>query len=279
MSKIFFVFSLLMNFLVFIPQAYALQGEWASSDQVRARLLSAVNKSGSDRQFAGALEVQLTPGWHTYWRSPGEAGLPPRFDWSASKNIKTVNVLWPVPERKDEIGFQVFGYKDSVTFPLEFYLDKADQDTEVELNLDIMVCNEICIPQNLKVSMLMVAAEDGKAVTAEQQSLVNFARNKVPHPGNLPQLQIKAVVAGPEALVVNAFSKTGFNYADLFAEAEGLSLTAKPQIEVSKDNREEAMITLPKPADVQNLKQALSGKVLTITVTNGREAVEKKVNF
>ena len=45
-----------------------------------------------------AVEIRLAPGWHTYWRVPGEAGIPPRFDWSGSQNLAAVAYEWPRPE-------------------------------------------------------------------------------------------------------------------------------------------------------------------------------------
>ena len=64
-------------------------------------------------------------GWKTYWRMPGDAGIPPQFDWSGSQNVKSVEVLWPAPQRFIDSGGETVGYKDRVVFPLRIVPDRC----------------------------------------------------------------------------------------------------------------------------------------------------------
>ena len=64
------------------------------------------------------LTIRMAPGWHTYWRAPGDAGIPPDFNWSGSANVRDVRVHFPVPEVFEDNGLRSIGYMDQVTFPL-----------------------------------------------------------------------------------------------------------------------------------------------------------------
>lgn len=140
----------------FMAQAAPNSG-WVSGSQVRAQLhAGAVSADGIDI----GLDVQFGEGWHGYWRVAGDAGLPPRFDWSASTSVDEVIVEWPAPVRKDEAGFQVFGYSDRVFFPMRVVPKVAGEPVNLDLALDIMVCKDICIPQSLS---LKLAIDDGDA--------------------------------------------------------------------------------------------------------------------
>ncbi|MEM9812588.1 MAG: protein-disulfide reductase DsbD domain-containing protein [Pseudomonadota bacterium] len=92
------------------------------------------------------VEVQLDPGWKTYWRVPGAGGIPPLFDWSASENLSTAHVHWPAPEVFRDYGMVSFGYRDRVIFPVELLPAQPDRPIEVGLTLDYGVCEAVCVP-------------------------------------------------------------------------------------------------------------------------------------
>src|SRR5689334_18069750 len=72
----------------------------------------------ADLRLGAGVEIKLAPGWKTYWRYPGDSGVPPRFDFAGSENVKSVEILWPAPHRfSDESGITI-GYKNDVIFPL-----------------------------------------------------------------------------------------------------------------------------------------------------------------
>ena len=91
----------------------------SSPDQVvKARILPGW-QTGSHTHMA-ALELTLAPEWHTYWRSPGDAGIPPSFDWRGSRNIASVHIHWPRQQIFRLQGLQSVGYLDRLVLPLEF---------------------------------------------------------------------------------------------------------------------------------------------------------------
>ena len=96
-----------------------------------------------------ALSLSLSPGWKTYWRSPGEAGIPPLFDWSGSDNIASVRLHWPSPSVFHTNGMQTVGYHDQLVLPVEITPIDPARPVTVRLAVDLGVCNDICMPASL----------------------------------------------------------------------------------------------------------------------------------
>jgi len=100
-----------------------------------------------------AIRVRMVPGWKTYWRAPGDAGIPPRFDWERSKNLRSVRLYWPTPTVFDQNGYRSVGYKGDVIIPLELF--PKDPDAQVIVlrgRMDLGVCNDVCIPMSVKLN-------------------------------------------------------------------------------------------------------------------------------
>src|SRR5262249_47360799 len=93
---------------------------WDGHAHSAARLIAGAMSKDRDVQFLRAgIEIKLDPGWRTYWRDPGDSGAPPIFDFSGSENVKSVNVLWPAPEKfPDGAGGHSIGYRDRVVLPV-----------------------------------------------------------------------------------------------------------------------------------------------------------------
>lgn len=111
-----------------------------------------------------ALELVLAPGWKTYWRSPGESGIPPSFDWSGSRNVKSVLVHWPSPFVFDVNGMQTIGYRDRLILPLEVTAIDPARPVSLSLQMELGVCDDICLPANLSLETSLAtpgAADEG----------------------------------------------------------------------------------------------------------------------
>ena len=97
------------------------------------------------------LSLTLAPNWKTYWRAPGEAGIPPLFDWSGSENVKSIRVHWPSPEVFHTNGMQTVGYHDGVVLPLEVTPRVPGQPIVLRARVDLGVCKDICMPAYIEV--------------------------------------------------------------------------------------------------------------------------------
>jgi len=131
-----------------------------------------------------ALRVTLDDGWKTYWRAPGEAGLPPDFDWSGSKNIAGVTAHWPVPEVFLSSGIKTLGFHHELVLPLE--IEPVDPEADIALSGDLAMglCDNICMPIQTRVSADLAHADttpdprialalDRRPDTAEEAGLVS----------------------------------------------------------------------------------------------------------
>lgn len=279
MSKNIFL-SLIIGFFLITPFHFskAATSAWAHSDHVRARLLSSAESLGLENVFDGAVEIILSEGWHTYWKMPGDSGLPPRFDWSKSSNVETAEVLWPAPTRKTEMDFQVFSYSNAVMLPLLIKRKDHTQPAALDLQLSIMVCDEICIPQQLSLTLeIPKNSEEQGIFSHETQKIIDFAKRKVPLQNDDSILKIESAVMGPEALVLNVVSKNPIGSLDAVAYTDEIFFTEPPKITPDSKDQKRAMITLKKPAEIKT--EDITGKMLHLFVTDGRTSTEHKTQF
>lgn len=103
------------------------------------------------------LRLRLAPDWKTYWRSPGEAGIPPLFNWSGSVNVKSVLVHWPSPVVFHTNGMQTIGYHEGVVLPLEVVPLDASKPVELRAGVELGVCNQICMPAAVALTAVLDA--------------------------------------------------------------------------------------------------------------------------
>ncbi len=119
-----------------------------------------------DGRRIAALRMELAPGWKTYWRRPGAAGIPPRFDWSGSRNLADVRVVWPTPDIFDSFGMITIGYHDRMVLPLAITAEDPARPVRLRLTLDYGVCSDICVPAraDLALDIAPGASADGEAL-------------------------------------------------------------------------------------------------------------------
>src|SRR4051812_20923017 len=129
------------------PACAADTSPWDGTERAAVRLIAGAARNGGDAKIHRAgIEIRLAPGWKTYWRYPGDSGLPPRFDFSSSHNVKSLNVRWPAPQRlADESGVSI-GYKHDLVFPLEVIPQDAAKPVMLALKIDYAVCEKVCVP-------------------------------------------------------------------------------------------------------------------------------------
>ena len=117
------------------------------------------------------LRVTLQPGWKTYWRSPGDAGIPPQFSWAGSENLTGAEFHWPVPDLLPHSSVVTIGYKDSLVLPIELSPATAGEPISVSGEIHFGVCQDICLPVNLPFSAELPL--EGKRDGAIVASLLN----------------------------------------------------------------------------------------------------------
>jgi len=172
--------------LVALPLSSAL-ADGHSGTQAEAEILPGWR--GDDGTHIAALRITLAPGWKTYWRAPGEAGLPPQFDWSGSDNLGELTLHWPVPEAFTSNGMTTLGYHDGLILPMEIVPVDAGADVALDGTLAMGICHDICMPMQTEVTAML----SGAATTPDAR-ITNAL-------GNRPQTAAEAGVASARCKV------------------------------------------------------------------------------
>jgi DsbC/DsbD-like thiol-disulfide interchange protein len=184
---------------------------WQKDGHSAVRLLAG---SRSGAVLLGGIAFQLQPGWKTYWRTPGDSGVPPRFDFSKSENVEAVTVLWPAPLKFDDgAGGVSLGYHDQTVLPLRIVPKNVDKPVMLRAAINYAVCEKICIPVDASAELAF------NSVASTEDSALFAALDTVPKPANVGDptpLTIRDVkrdgkstvlvdVAVPDARDVNLF--------------------------------------------------------------------------
>jgi DsbC/DsbD-like thiol-disulfide interchange protein len=123
---------------------------WSEDHASRARLI--VGDQDGEGRLIG-LEILMDEGYKTYWRHPGDSGLPPEFDWAGSENVADIEVLFPAPKRYKDASGVFFGYNEEVIFPIRVTPIDQAQPIRLSLSLEYGVCKEICIPARAELAL------------------------------------------------------------------------------------------------------------------------------
>ena len=151
------------------------QSDWVGDPQIgEARLISAVSATGDLATLPLGIEFTLARGWKIYWRTPGEAGLAPVLDLSASPTPDMRGeIRWPMPKRFDAFGFDNFGYENAVILPFDVTGHEVGAPVRITADMEALACADICVPLTGRLEMTL---PDGKAVaTSHAQPLAQFA--------------------------------------------------------------------------------------------------------
>jgi DsbC/DsbD-like thiol-disulfide interchange protein len=255
------------------PAAAADVSPWDNDIRSAVRLIgaSATRESGSPILRAG-VEIKMQPGWKTYWRYPGDAGVPPLFDFAASDNVKAVTVLWPAPVRFSDGSGHSIGYKGDVIFPLRVVPREPGRPVTLRLRLDYAVCETLCVPAKGKAELALSGA------AGSQEAALKAAEARVPKAGawgDGPSLMLRKAwrdtASGKPRVLVDVAAPAGAE-VDLFAEGP----------------TPEWALPLPEPVggavagarrfafDLDGLPPGAKaqGAAIKLTATSGKEAIE-----
>jgi DsbC/DsbD-like thiol-disulfide interchange protein len=182
---------------------------WTGDSRSAVRLLAG-SAGAPAAPLRAAVEIRLQAGWHTYWRYPGDAGVPPQFDFSGSRNLESVAMSWPAPHRIAEQGLSVIGYTDHVILPLLVMPKDRTQPIGLRLNIAYAICEKLCVPVQATMRLALGHANSSyDAVIAEAQSRVPKKRalgegsslsiQSVRHNDSAPHERLEIDVLAPTA--------------------------------------------------------------------------------
>jgi len=269
------VFILLVSFIFCLP--YLTSGTFAQS-----------NKTGStvDMLDAGTLpvglrlvgiQIHLDPGYKTYWREPGDSGLPPVFDWQGSENVATVDVRWPVPVRFADGSGSSIGYKDSVILPVLVTLRDTGQPARLKLKIDYGICAELCVPALGEGELSLLP----DTVVTPHRERVEAALGRVPQSAQLGDGVLPGVVGiepdVKETVLRVKFARlAGSGEPDLFVEGPKGWYFGQPVLSGATDGTELDWLV---PVEQKPDAGSLAGLTLTLTAVAGSKVTETSIRL
>ena len=263
-------------FLTWPSLSYGQASPWTDLDSSQIRLISASRAVGEAAIVQFGLQIRLEEGWKTYWRSPGDAGIPPTFGWQGSGNLAAVEVAWPAPYRFTTFGIDSFGYAGEVVFPLAATLERPGEPVRVRAKIDFAACAEICVYHEVELDL---ALPSGAAERTVYAPLIERYAERVPRRDDAPFAIGRATIAKSqtgERIEISAVAGPGrrFENPDLFLEGPvGVSYSA-PRIRFEDDHRRAVFLVDTYAA---GSRPSLSGRELRVTLVDGDAAAEAAI--
>src|SRR5215470_19177528 len=143
------------------PAALSDQSPWVSSTDSKVRLVSGAVELDGKPCLLGGVQLRMNGGWKTYWRNPGDSGVPPSFDFKGSKNLKQALLLYPAPHRIADANGTAIGYDDEVIFPVKITPERDGEPVDLKLAFEYGLCKDLCIPNEVSLA-LAVSPDQGR---------------------------------------------------------------------------------------------------------------------
>jgi suppressor for copper-sensitivity B len=244
---------------------------WARNDSGSVGLVAATTGVGTAATLQAGVAFRLRPGWHIYWRTPGDAGYPPKIDWSGSDNIGTPVLAWPAPRRIVLGGLQNYGYEGEVVLPVTLPLTVPGRPVRIKARIDYLACAKLCVPMSASLSLALPAgpAEPGEAL----HDIVRF-KALVPGDGSRSGLTLVAAEAVGPALRLTVEAREPLLHPDVFVEGDDGLAFDPPQVAPGGDGRR-AVLTVALTKD--SPRHDLAGTPLTVTVVDGDRTLEAAI--
>src|SRR5215475_1016278 len=266
-------FRLLFATLALLLPASALAApasDWAKTAQTEVRLVSAVTGSAGAKSVPLGLQFVMKPGWKTYWRSPGDAGVPVTLDWTGSTNLAGAEISWPVPRRFSLFGLDTFGYEDEVIFPIAARPADPGKPLSLRLKANYLVCEKICVPYTAELALDLPATPPAPSEFAQ---LIDRYQSQVPSAGH--GLKLLSAQAEGDRLAVEIASALPLGAPDLLVEGPAGIHFPAPKVTLEQ-NGHAAKLAIDTTRDDDKAPR-LAGTPLVLTVVDGTRGLEAKV--
>lgn len=243
-------------------------GAWSNGAEAQVRLISA--GIGEDGRLHGGIEVMLDPGWWTYWRTPGAAGLPPVIDFAASRNLGDVTVHYPLPERHDDGYGTTNVYPEGVLLPFVAEVPDPSAPVALNLSLDFGVCQEVCIPEHVDVTLDVPPGMTSRVAAATLAG----ARARVPGDPVPGQISVQRAwrSGGDDKHPVFDIAVTAPEDSEVFVEGPPDWFAGVPE---RLPGGEVAIYRVT--IDRIGAKSPIAGQSLRVTLASGGKAIEQVV--
>lgn len=256
------------------PVAAASKGQsgWSDETSSKVRLVSSQLDQGGKVGLYAGVQLRMDAGWKTYWRNPGDSGVPPRFDWSGSTNVKSIRVLYPAPHRFADASGTAIGYHDEIVFPVKIVPEEIGEPVVLSLVFEYGLCKDLCIPNTVELEVV-IPPDLGKGDAA----LIRTALARVPKPATPDMLPRIAEVTGSlegehPGLTLEAAFAEGAKDTDVFIDNPMVLIPVPKALGPVKDGRQRFAVAFTTPQEARAIKDRL----LTITVVSDRGASQTR---
>ncbi len=171
------ILSLFMTFLTLEPVNAGSDNMDAYAPENIAEIDILPGWRAPDGRHMAALRIRLADGWKTYWRAPGDSGIPPAFDWAGSRNMAGVRMLWPTPQVFDPDGLRTIGYKHELILPLAISPRRDGRPITIKGRVALGVCRDVCMPMEASFKAVLPARGEGAGSVEIRAALAEMPKS------------------------------------------------------------------------------------------------------
>ncbi len=266
--KLLLAFSLLAFSAISLAQSTG----WISAPEhppVKLRMMSTGEQNPDNKTIEAVLDIELDGDWKTYWRSPGEGGVAPEWDWSKSSNIESVEWHWPIPSYYEQLGVMTLGYKSKVSFPITITLEDITKPAVFDAALTLPSCTNICVIHDYHVNLPI----DPSSLQLDEDAMFVFNQGMSRTPMESKQVSIEALSwnVQKQQLVAQFTNQKPWEQPQILIDGEEVidEFFGQPKTYIEGD-------TLTAVFDVTNWlgETDLTDRNITITVSDNSFATE-----
>jgi DsbC/DsbD-like thiol-disulfide interchange protein len=246
---------------------------WVQAANSRVRLTwcgGAEGTASPDAAELAFIELDLDQGWKTYWRSPGDTGVPPVFEWTASQNLAQASPYFPAPRRLPDQGGDSIGYQGRLILPIRIVRTNVNAPVTLAANFSYGICKNVCVPVEVAVTSACHDMSKIRGIAAAVEAVPRAPGQRRDSDPNLVTVSGSVAASAPK-LTIDVDFGAGAVDADLFIEApDGLYVPLPARATPDAKGRARFTVDLSKTLDPKDLL----GKSLRLTMVSTRGASE-----
>ena len=222
----------------------------------------------SDQEFIAAIKFTLTPGWHIYWKNPGDSGLPPEINWKLPKGLEVKEILWPVPELASLDPLTSYGYYDELVLPIRFIAGEGFSfDQNFSAFISFLICDDICIPEDTNINVNF-----SKSNQINSKEIINRWIKRLPEQASF---KVNAFLTD-ETFKISWGDPKIIQSAFFYPEQSGLINYSSEQIFVTQNG--ESSLLIDRPENFREENNIVSG-ILELSTQNKKNYYEVSSNI
>ena len=254
----------LVSFVVFLVSVTVLTG-CKNSEPVKAQLISEFKSIQPGQTFCVALRLEMAKQWHTYWKNPGDSGMPTKIEWHLPDGFHASGIQWPTPQKIETPHDVSFGYEEEVFLLTEIQAPdavKSGLSVEIAARVDWLACKEICIPG--QANLILNLPVDNKRSEPNKRWARHFAATRRNMPQRFSDWEVNASAKNGQIfihIIPPPWFKKELAGISFFPEQEGIiDLSGKQEIQSSQDGY---VLEVQRSLFTEKLPQRLQGVLIS----------------